>query len=44
MYELPSQENVEEVIIDAGAAKGQNDPIIIHSKEAKSKAEKTSAA
>ena len=44
MFDLPSQENVEEIIIDAGAAKGQNDPLIIHSKEAKSKIEKTSAA
>ena len=44
MFDLPSQENVEEIIIDAGAAKGQNDPLIIHSKEAKSKTEKTSAA
>ncbi len=44
MFELPGQENLEEVIIDLGAAKGQTDPIIIHSKEAKSKSEKTSAA
>ena len=44
MFDLPSQDNVDEVVIDAGAAKGQNDPIIIHSKEVKSKTEKTSAA
>ena len=44
MFDLPGQENVEEIIIDAGAVKGQNDPLIIHSKEAKSKTEKTSAA
>ena len=44
MFDLPGQENVEEIIIDAGAAKGQNDPLIIYSKEAKSKTEKTSAA
>ena len=44
MFDLPSQENIEEIVVDAGAAKGQNDPIIIHSKEAKSKSEKTSAA
>ncbi len=44
MFDLPSQENVEEIIIDTGAVKGQNDPLIIHSKEAKSKAEKISAA
>ncbi len=44
MFDLPSQDNVEEIIIDAGAAKGQNDPIVIHTKEAKTKIEKTSAA
>ena len=44
MYELPSQENVEEVIIDSGAAKGQSQPIIVHSKGNKSKSEKTTAA
>ena len=44
MFELPGQDNIDEVIIDAGAAKGQNDPLIIHSKEVKSKTEKTSAA
>ena len=36
--------SVDEIIIDLGAAKGQNDPLIIHSKEAKTKTEKTSAA
>ena len=45
MYDLPSQENVEEVIIDAGAAKGQSQPIVIHSKNNnKIKPEKSSAA
>ena len=45
MYELPSQENIQEVIIDASAAKGQTQPIIVHSKtENKSKTDKTSAA
>ena len=44
MFDLPGQENVEEVIVDAGAAKGQSDPLIIISKDAKSKTEKTSAA
>ena len=32
MFELPSLENVEEVIVDSGAAKGQTQPIIVHSK------------
>ena len=45
MYDLPSQENIEEVIIDASSAKGQSQPILVHSKgENKSKASKTSAA
>ncbi len=32
MYDLPSQENIEEVIVDASAVKGQSQPIIVHSK------------
>jgi len=45
MYDLPSQDNIEEIIVDAGAAKGQSQPILVHSKgENKSKSGKTSAA
>ena len=44
MFDLPGQDNIDEVVIDLGAAKGQSEPLIIHSKEAKSKSEKTSAA
>ncbi len=45
MYDLPSQDNIEEVIVDAGAAKGQSQPILVHSKgENKSKSNKTTAA
>ena len=45
MYDLPSQDNIEEVIIDASAAKGQSQPIVVHSKTAnKSKSSKTTAA
>ena len=45
MYDLPSQENIEEVIVDAGAAKGQSQPILVHSKaESKSKSNNTTAA
>ena len=44
MFDLPSQENIEEVIIDDGVAKGENDPIIVHTKNNKTKTEKTSAA
>ncbi len=45
MYDLPSQENIEEVIVDASAAKGLSQPIIVHSKkDTKSKPSKTTAA
>ena len=45
MYDLPSQENIEEVIVDASAAKGQTQPIIVHAKgDNKSKTNKTTAA
>ena len=38
-------EPIEEVIVDAGAAKGQSQPILVHSKNtSKSKSDKTSAA
>jgi len=40
MFELPSQDNIEEVIVDINAAKGISQPIAIHSK----KTDKTSAA
>ena len=45
MYDLPSQDNIEEVIIDASAVKGQTQPIIVHSKnDNKTKSGKSSAA
>ena len=45
MYDLPSQDNIEEVIVDAGAAKGQSQPILVHAKSNnKSKSNKPSAA
>ena len=45
MYDLPSQENIEEVIVDASSVKGQSQPIIVHSKtDNKTKSDKTSAA
>ena len=45
MYELPSQDNVEEVIIDLSVVKGQSQPIIVHSRNhIKNKSSKTSAA
>ena len=45
MYDLPSQDNIEEVIVDAPSVKGQSQPIIVHSKaDNKNKSGKTSAA
>ena len=45
MYDLPSQDDIEEVIVDSAAVKGQSQPIIVHSKtNNKSKSNKTSAA
>ena len=44
MFDLPGQEDTEEVIIDTGAVKGHSQPIIVHSKNNKSKSDKTSAA
>ena len=44
MFDLPGEENIEEVIVDVGSVKGENDPTIIYSKNNKSKSEKSSAA
>ena len=45
MYDLPSQENIEEVIVDSSAAKGHTQPILVHSKtDGKRNPSKTSAA
>ena len=45
MYNLPSQDDIEEVIVDTPSVKGQSQPIIVHSKtDNKSKSSKTSAA
>ena len=44
MFDLPSEENIEEVIIDNGAAKGHTQPILVHSKNSKNKTGKSSAA
>ena len=45
MYDLPSQDNIEEVIVDSGAAKGQSQPILVHAKgDNKTKSNKTTAA
>ena len=45
MYDLPSQENIKEVIVDSASVKGQSQPIIVHTEsDEKSKSSKTSAA
>ena len=45
MYDLPSQDNVEEVIIDLSVVRGQSQPLIVHSKNhIKNKSDKSSAA
>ncbi len=44
MFDLPSQENIEEVIVDINAAKGTSEPIIQHSRTNKTKSDKSSAA
>ena len=44
MFDLPSQENVEEVIVDLNSVKGNSQPILVHSKNTKPKSEKTTAA
>ena len=45
MYDLPSQENVEEIIVDLSVVKGQSQPVIVYSKtHTKNKPSKTSAA
>ena len=44
MFDLTGQTNIEEVIIDLGAAKGDTEPLIVHTKSTKSKSEKSSAA
>ena len=43
MFNLPGQDNVEEVIIDQGVVLGQIEPIIVYSKN-KNKTDKSSAA
>ena len=45
MFELPSMENISEVIVDMASVKGESQPIIVHSKSGKDKDKtKTSAA
>ena len=45
MFEIPSMENVSEVIVDVGSVKGETQPIIVHSKNKQDKDKsKTTAA
>ena len=45
MFEIPSQENVSEVIVDVSSVKGESQPMIVHSKNKQDKDKsKTTAA
>ena len=45
MFEIPSMENVSEVIVDVSSVKGETQPIIVHSKNKQDKDKsKTTAA
>ena len=44
MFDLPSQDNIEEVIVDINSVKGKSQPIILSSNSEKTKSDKTSAA
>ena len=33
MFDLPGQNDIEEVIIDTGAINGDSEPIVVHSKQ-----------
>ena len=45
MFDLPGQNNIDEVVVDAGAVKGHSQPIIVHSKNKQDKDKsKTTAA
>ena len=44
MIDLPGQENIEEIIVDMGAVKGDSEPIKVYSKNTKGKTDKSTAA
>ena len=44
MFDLPGQDDIEEVVIDLSSVKGDSQPIIIHSKNNKSKNDDKSSA
>ncbi len=44
MFDLPGQENIEEVIVDLGVVKGESQPIVVHSKNNKVKTYKSTAS
>ena len=45
MFEIPSQENVSEVIVDVSSVRGESQPMIVHSKNKQDKDKsKTTAA
>ena len=44
MFDLPGQDNIEELIVDLGTVRGESQPIAVYSKNNKAKIDKTSAA
>ena len=45
MFDIPSLENISEVIVDVSSVRGESQPIIVHSKNKQDKEKsKTSAA
>ena len=46
MFDIPSQENVAEVIVDISSVKGNSQPVLVRSEDTadKTKSNKTSAA
>ena len=44
MFDLPTQENVEEVIVDQNVVLGQMEPMIVYSDDKKKTGKKSSAA
>ena len=33
MYHIPSQDNIEKVVVDESVIKGENDPLLVYSQE-----------
>ena len=44
MFDIPSQENVSEVIVDMSSVRGETQPIIVHTKNKQDKDKSTTSA